>query len=90
MIGKLEHEMRKISVTKQTFQYKQNNNEFLSILIVFNARGLNASLSVAFTPLKDECPNSNKINSIIKNQRKFSDGTSFESHFREDQKIGKV
>ena len=91
MIEQLENQMRKISVTNQMFQYKQNNQEFKSILIVLDNSGLNAWLSLAHTAMKNEKNlNTKRINSTIMNQRRFSDGTTFESHFREIQKIGKV
>ena len=91
MIEQLEKKLRKIKITNQIFKYEQNHNEFMSILIVLNNTGLNASLSLAQTLFQvKKSQKGDRINSIIQNQRKFADGTPFESYFRENNKIGKV
>ena len=90
MIDRLKNELLKISDTKETYQYLQNNDEFLSIIFVIDSYDLNAFISIDCTPIR--CSNTAKgikINSILNSRQLFSDGSTFDAHFATDRKIGK-
>ena len=91
MIDRLKHELMKISPMKDTFQYIQNNDEFLSIVFIIDQLGFNAFISIDHSPIR--CSNTaidKKMKSIVEDRQTFSDGSTFKSHFGDNLRIGMV
>ena len=91
MVDRLKHELMKISPMRDTFRYIQNNNEFLSIVFVIDQLGFNAFISTDHSPIR--CSNAaieTKMKSIVEDRQTFSDGSTFQSHFGDNRRIGMV
>jgi len=88
MIDRLKNELLKISKTRDTFQYIQNKNEFLSIVFELKTSCINAFISVDYSPKR--CSNTAidmRLKSIAQDRQMFADGSTFESHFGDDRRI---
>ena len=76
--------------TQRHFHFKQDNDEFLSIILNVDASILTAFISVVQAK-ETECTNSPidvEMEAIMKDLLTFSDGTSFEEHFEDVTKLG--
>lgn len=82
-------EMRKLSDSHKTLHYKQNNENFLSLSFVVEELQLRAFVSLDHKPIQNSYSSiDTKLQSIINERLKFSDGTSFQSIFGDNLKIG--
>ena len=91
MIDRLKDELTKISPMRDTFQFIQNNNEFLSIVFVIDQLGFSAFILIDHSPKR--CSNTaidKKMKSIVEDRQTFSDGSTFQSHFGDNRRIGMV
>ena len=81
--------MQKLSEFQKTLHYKQNEDDFLSLLFVIEELKLRAFVLLDHKPIK--YTNSlidTKLLSIINERLCFSDGTSFQSIFGDNLQIG--
>ena len=91
MIDRLKNELTKISPMRETFQFIQNNNEFLSIVFVIDQLSFNAFISIDHSPIRSSNTTiDKKMKSIVEDRQTFSDGSTFQSHFGENRRIGMV
>ena len=91
MIVRLKHELMKISPMRDTFQFIQNNNEFLSIIFVIDQLCFNAFISIDHSPIRcSKTAIDKRMKSIVQNRQTFSDGSTFKSRFGDNRKIDMV
>ena len=82
-------EMRKLSAFDKTLYYKQNNQDFLSLSFVVEEFQLRAFVSLDHKAIQYGNNSIDaKLQSIINDYLSFSDGTSFQSIFGDNLKIG--